>query len=326
MSIMSNPQSFELTVFNSLYDVSTDKKIIKPDWASFKKFLENLSKLKYTKKKAPLISPAIYKDKTTRSNKNVVAWAGWAALDVDSHPFDDIEAVKRWMDKFHPEKTYLCYSTASSSQTKPKFRLVFPLTEWIDDSRKIQRFWMALNKEFAEIADQQTKDQSRMYFIPAQYTESDNNFFWSVEKNPIDPDALIRKYNVENLLINSGTSFLDMLPEKMREEIVSYREQQLKSNGKRYTWTDYRDCLFVKEEPLRNYREIALTGQEGRYRSLYNLMVSIAGAAITREYAITAHEIKDLVLEIDADIDSFYKNRKILPECERAIAFVYTNK
>ena len=315
-----------MTVFESLYDVKTERRIRKNSWNEFVKFLQDLSGLSYTKKTAPLISPAVYKDGTTRSNKNVSAWAGWAALDIDAHPFDNIGAVKWWMNEFHSEKTYLCYSTASSSQVKPKFRLVFPLTEWIDDSRKIQRFWMALNKEFAEIADQQTKDQSRMYFIPAQYTESDNNFFWSVKKNAINPDALIRKHNMESLQINSGTSFLDMLPEKMREEIISYREQQLKSSGKRYSWTDYRDCPFVKEEPLRNYREIALTGQEGRYRSLYNLMVSIAGAAIMREYAITAHEIKDLVLEIDSDVDSFYKNRKILPECERAIAFVYTNK
>lgn len=315
-----------MTVFESLYDVKTERRIRKNSWNEFVKFLQDLSGLSYTKKTAPLISPAVYKDGTTRSNKNVSAWAGWAALDIDAHPFDNIGAVKWWMNEFHSEKTYLCYSTASSSQVKPKFRLVFPLTEWIDDSRKIQRFWMALNKEFAEIADQQTKDQSRMYFIPAQYTESDNNFFWSVKKNAINPDALIRKHNMESLQINSGTSFLDMLPEKMREEIISYREQQLKSSGKRYNWTDYRDCPFVKEEPLRNYREIALTGQEGRYRSLYNLMVSIAGAAIMREYAITAHEIKDLVLEIDSDVDSFYKNRKILPECERAIAFVYTNK
>ena len=315
-----------MTVFESLYDVKTERRIRKNSWNEFVKFLQDLSGLSYTKKTAPLISPAVYKDGTTRSNKNVSAWAGWAALDIDAHPFDNIGAVKWWMNEFHSEKTYLCYSTASSSQVKPKFRLVFPLTEWIDDSRKIQRFWMALNKEFAEIADQQTKDQSRMYFIPAQYTESDNNFFWSVKKNAINPDDLIRKHNMESLQINSGTSFLDMLPEKMREEIISYREQQLKSSGKRYNWTDYRDCPFVKEEPLRNYREIALTGQEGRYRSLYNLMVSIAGAAIMREYAITAHEIKDLVLEIDSDVDSFYKNRKILPECERAIAFVYTNK
>ena len=315
-----------MTVFESLYDVKTERRIRKNSWNEFVKFLQDLSGLSYTKKTAPLISPAVYKDGTTRSNKNVSAWAGWAALDIDAHPFDNIGAVKWWMNEFHSEKTYLCYSTASSSQVKPKFRLVFPLTEWIDDSRKIQRFWMALNKEFAEIADQQTKDQSRMYFIPAQYTESDNNFFWSVKKNAINPDDLIRKHNMESLQINSGTSFLDMLPEKMKEEIISYREQQLKSSGKRYNWTDYRDCPFVKEEPLRNYREIALTGQEGRYRSLYNLMVSIAGAAIMREYAITAHEIKDLVLEIDSDVDSFYKNRKILPECERAIAFVYTNK
>lgn len=324
------PPSFELTVFNSLYDTATDKKVLRPDWASFKKFLEDLSRLKYSKKGAPLISPAIYKDKTTRSNKNVTAWAGWAALDVDSHPFGSTKDIKEWMIQFHPETSYICYSTASSSEEKPKFRLVFPLSEWVEGGQKIQQFWLALNKEYADIADRQTKDQSRMYFIPANYVESDNSFFWSVDKDPIIPGELIEKHGTGGFLpANSSgiASFLDMLPEKMREEITSHREQQLKTNGKRYSWSSYRDCPFVKDEPLQAYREIVFTHSEGRYRGLYNLMVSIAGSAITREYAITPGEIKALVLEIDQDLDGFYSaKRKIDVEINRALNFVYSNK
>ena len=61
-------------------------------WDEFESLLFSLSKeVKYKPKKgeylndkhAPLISPAIYEKGTTRANRNVTAWAGWAALDID---------------------------------------------------------------------------------------------------------------------------------------------------------------------------------------------------------------------------------------------------
>lgn len=316
---------FEMTVFDSLYDVKTDKTFSKDDWPDFKRFLQELSKLPYTKKVAPLVSPAIYRKGTTRANKNVVAWGGWAALDIDSHPFRTVDEIRDYMVANHSEKAHVCYSTASSSMEKPKFRLVFPLTEWIEDPRKIQMFWLSLNKEFADIADKQTKDQSRMYFIPARYSESNNNFFWSIDGDFLNPDSMIVKHRTEASFGNTeGSSFLDMLPERMREEIAAHRERQLKANGRRYSWTGYRDCPFVRDESVRTYKEIVFSHSEGRYRGLYQLMVSIANGAIARGYPITASEIKDLVLEIDTDTDGYYKNRKIDKESERAILWVYS--
>ena len=50
----------------------------------------------------------------------------------------------------------------------------------------------ALNKEIGDIADAQTKDLSRMYYIPAKYKKA-FNFIFSHNGAIIDPDALMEK-------------------------------------------------------------------------------------------------------------------------------------
>lgn len=323
---MKKSNTIDFTLFSSKYDNKTDKYMTKRNWTKFCCFLEELSKLSYTKQNAPLISPAIYKEDSTRSNSNVVAWGGWCALDIDSHPFRNKKEIEEYMDENHKDRAYCCYSTASSSTEKPKFRLIFPTDGWVKGQEKLQRFWYALNKEFAGFGDEQTKDLSRMYYIPAKYQESTNNFIWWQEGNPIIPSILIDKHDVD-FVFNSASngSFLDMLPEKMKNQVVKYREQQLKSNGKYYSWTSYRNCPFVKKENVVEYRSIATSGRDGRYRAFYQLMVSIAASAINRQYPITSKEIVDLVLDIDSDIDGYYRNRKVDVEAERALAFVYKN-
>lgn len=324
--MLYNNDTFQITVFKSLYDIKTDNKIIKNDWNEFSKFLEKLSKLSYTKKTAPLISPAIYSENATRANKNVLAWAGWAALDIDSHPFNDTNDIKHYMDDQHGDKSYICYSTASSSIKKPKFRLVFPLSTWIKNLKEIRKFWLSLNKEFEEIADQQTKDLSRMYFVPAIYKESDNNFFWCINKNPINPISLIEKHSIDTEISgNSVSSFFELLPENIKNEISLFRENQLKSNYHKYTWTNYQDCPFIKSESLQNYQTIVLSKSAGRYKAFYSLIVSIISSAILKGYPISSYEVKKLILEIDANLDSYYKNRKIDVEIERAFLWVYQN-
>ena len=72
---------------------------------------------------------------------------------------------------------FVCYSTASSTQEQPKFRLIFPLTDEIT-SDNIPKFWHALNNELGDLADRQTKDLSRMYYVPGKY-EGANNFIFS---------------------------------------------------------------------------------------------------------------------------------------------------
>ena len=129
------------------------------DYETFEEFEAVLIGLhksdKYSKKsEAPLISPATYIPDTTRANDNVVSWGGFGILDVDDFVGDLNE-----IEKHYEQYRYFCYSTASSSVDNPKFRLVFPLTHWVE-KEKIQHFWFAINKEIGDIADAQTKDLS----------------------------------------------------------------------------------------------------------------------------------------------------------------------
>jgi len=85
-----------LTIFDSIYDNKTNKRM---DYTSFDEFEAILYKLsestKYpTKQDAPLLSPAIYQPDTTRANDNVVGWGGFGILDIDDYEGDlkDIES------------------------------------------------------------------------------------------------------------------------------------------------------------------------------------------------------------------------------------------
>ena len=126
-----------LTLFKSIFDNKTDKRINAKDFDAFESVLYDLSEKPFKNKKdAMLMSPAVYTAGTTRKNDNVIEWAGWCAVDVDEYiPKGDLkdDLVKRFS-----AYRFVCYSTASSKSDQPKFRLVFPLTGPVkrDDIKK----------------------------------------------------------------------------------------------------------------------------------------------------------------------------------------------
>ena len=293
-----------LTIFNNISDNKTHQRM---DYDSFDEFEAVLFKLsestKYpTKKDAPLISPAIYKTDSTRCNDGVVAWAGWCAVDVD------IEVSEEPWNKYY----HIKYSTASSTKTLPKFRLVFPLTRYVD-KEEIKHFWFALNKELGEIGDAQTKDLSRMYYIPAKY-DGANNIIHKNENKLLDPTALMEKHKY----VTPEGSFFDKLPPAIKQGLMDHRKNQL--NNKHYTWTGYKDCPFVNQKKIADYKLLT----DGWYYALYQLMVSIAGNAISKGYPITAKEVEYLIRDLDADCGNWYLKRPIDKEAERAIEFVFS--
>ena len=80
--------NYSLTIFKSIYDNKTHKRLNFSSYKTFEKmFLAQ--ETRKDKRSAPLISPAIYQDKTTRANENVLGWANWCAVDIDDHNFSD---------------------------------------------------------------------------------------------------------------------------------------------------------------------------------------------------------------------------------------------
>ena len=306
---------YSLTLFKSIFDNKTEKRMDFTSYAQFERLLFDLAQQKREdKKSAPLISPATYVEDTTRANDNVIGWAGWCAVDVDEHVFDGdlekelIDAYGKW--------NHVVYSTASSTQEHPKFRIVFPLSIHIP-AEKIKHFWFALNKELGDIGDPQTKDLSRMYYVPGKYKGAYNfifNNFSGVDMNPYEIMAkhnYVEKYN---------TSLLDNLPPSIRKAMLAHRKNEMTNTN--VTWSNYKDCPFVNLKMVKEYNQITDTGW---YTKMYAIMVSIAGNAIRKKYPITAQEITTLCKEIDFENGNWYKSRPFNKEADRAIEFVYGN-
>ena len=262
-----------------------------------------------------LMSPAIYEKNTTRKNDNVIEWAGWCCVDVDDYelPYREIndDLVKRFS-----AYRFVCYSTASSTSDRPKFRLVFPLTRAVK-REDIRRFWFALQTELGDLGDKQTKDLSRMYYIPGRYANAFNFIFSHYVGDYIDPAKLIAKHPMpEKTNLNN---FFDRLPEAMQEQIVQYRKDKLDAN---YEWSSYHDCPFWPKRIAAEYTTISNTGW---YAKMYAIMVACAGNAVRKKYPITAGEISQLCRQFDEDTGNWYKNRPLDKEADRALEYVYKN-
>ena len=305
---------YSLTIFKSIFDNKTDKRMDFDNWSEFESLLVDLSKENVkSKKEASLISPAVYLPDTTRANANVTHWAKWAAVDIDEYEINN-ESLQEELNKTLGDYYYVCYSTASSTTDFPKFRIVFPLTDSVaaDD---IKHFWFALNSFIDSMGDKQTKDLSRMYYIPANYDRA-NNFLFINKGKFIEPLELMAKYPYRNE--TRGSNFFDNLPDAIQKQIVQYRKDQSENNT--ITWTSYHDCPFVNKGLVAEYKT---TSNTGWYHLMYKIMVSIAGNAIRRQYPITAQEVEKLCKELDMETGNWYENRPLIKEANRAIEFCY---
>lgn len=300
-----------------MYDNKTHRRLNLESWDQFTNFLYKLSQRPLGgKKDAELISPAVFQDGTTRANKNVLAWAGWAAVDVDDHEFKgDLESELR---NLYGNYEYICYSTASSTYDFPKFRLVFKLNKSVEADR-IKHFWFALNKRLGDIGDAQTKDLSRMYYIPATYSDA-NNFFYVNSGSPIDVEYLISNYPFVD---KKTKSFMDRLPDEWKKQIIEHRKSALDNTN--ITWNNYHDCPFINKSILSDWNSIAFQDGTGRYSMLYKIMVSISMNAVKKNYPLTANQLVDLVRQIDADTSRRYENRPLDVEAQNALEYAYKN-
>jgi len=284
---------------------------------SFEKLLYDLSKQPgYKPKKgerkdgSPLITPSSFQQGTTRANRNVTQWNGWAALDVDDYDGSFEETIEKFKKNY-----FICYSSASSTKEKPKFRVILPLTSSVP-AEKIRHFWYALNHEFGSVGDAQTKDLSRMYYVPAQYPNA-YNFIFTNKAPLLDPVELMERHSFVN---GFKSTFEDRMPEHIREKIAEYRKEQLTKTD--IVWTNYHDCPFVNKQLVIEYRTITDTGW---YAKMYKIMTSIAMRALRAKYPITPDEIASLCKEIDAETGGWYKNRPMTLEAARAIDYSLKN-
>jgi len=299
------------TIFKSIFDNKTHRCGEFENWQHFSDCLHNLytqpgykPKRDEKRKGSPLISPALYKPDSTRANANVEFWAGWAALDIDDYSGDAESVIETFKNC-----QAIVYNSSSSRIEKPKFRVVLALDRYIAAS-EIKHFWYALNKKYNELGDPQTKDLSRMYYVPAQYPQA-YSFFYSFDGAPIAVDELLAsvEYNENSFKSNS---FKSQLSAELKQKLVDYQKQRLNRNIK---WTSYVDCPFVNKKAIAEYR--ALTN--GWYHKMYLILCSTAANALKRGYDIHVTDLETIARQLDADTGGWYKSRDLHTESQRAL-------
>src|SRR5210317_1732079 len=92
--------NYELTIFRNQFDNKTHRRLSFETWDSFVNWLYKISQVKGQKggnNSSPLISPAVFEDGSTRSNRSTSYWGSWCAVDVDDHDFpvlvDDLKGA-----------------------------------------------------------------------------------------------------------------------------------------------------------------------------------------------------------------------------------------
>ena len=302
---------YSLTIFKNAFDNKTHRRMDFDSWGEFVTMLEGLSKQPLaTKQDAVLISPAVYTEGTTRANKNVEQWGHWACVDIDDFKgtLDDIR------NRF-AEHNCVIYSTASSKPDQIKLRVVFDLDRRVD-AGEIKQFWYALNKSIGDLNDEQTKDASRMYYIPATY-DSAYNFFYVQSGTPLSVGKLklLHPY-VEK----TGNSFLDRLSPEMREQVLSHRKNSMTNCN--VSWSGYRDCPYFPNKMADEYKTVNETGW---YSQMYRIMIATACNAVKNKYPITQDQIANMCRELDAETGNWYDNRPLSREAGGAIEWAYAN-
>ncbi len=308
--------AYSLTIFKSIFDNKTHRRMDFESFDAFETVMRGLQKKVKRKpqkgerpneKTAELISPAIYSSNNTRANANVLGWSRWVALDIDDYE----ESIEDVFERFKAFR-YFSYSSASSTKEKPKCRIVLPLTDFIKNE-KIKHLWFAINKEFGEINDPQTKDLSRMYYVPANYPNS-YVFFRSNQGKEIDAEVFMNKHSFFEAYKESrwGADVDKMLEEFKKDKLCNYDIK----------WSSYRDCPFVNKQLVTEYQVITETGW---YHKMYQIMVSVAAKALKRNYPITPKEVSTLCKEIDSETGGWYKNRPLELEASRAIEYAMKN-
>lgn len=304
---------YQITLFKNRFDNQTDKFIRVETWDELVNLMYKLNEKVYKNKSdAPLISPASYIEGTTRANKNVIEWTSWFALDIDDLDCSNDEVQNVIHSRFG-DWDYLCHSSGSCKEDKPKCRVIVRTTEPIRCD-KIKHFWFGINCLVGNLGDGQTKDLSRMFYVPGKVDGSVNFLFNSNSGNGIDPNEIIKRYPY---IPKTGNSFLDKLPEGIRNQVIEHRKSELTNTS--VTWTSYRNCKYW---PKKKALEYTLTSS-GWYAMLNGIMVSLACNAVKDNYPITGKQIADMCYEFDRDNGNWYQKRPIILEANGAINYAY---
>lgn len=283
-------------------------------WEEFCAYMRAISEVEGYKpasdeydKQQGLISGAVYGNEgDKRCNENVIAW-DMMMLDIDN----TTKSLAEIAQVFRP---YDCifYSSPSCTFHKLKMRVIVRLDKTAP-KEKLKELWYAAQMWLQGIVDEQTKDLSRMMYIPARYTnEGDNynHFFYVNTGAGLDWEALIAKY--------------PMPPEKERfkkDNPLRGLKRKIFENNNSLPCFDIQspDCPFVYPDTIKNY---LLTPAGGHHKAIYQFMLTVCGRAQQMGYPITIDEVVDMARQVDQLDGGWYDDKKLYNSAGDAMEFI----
>lgn len=303
----------EFSYFSNFYD-NKPKRSFANSWEDFVENMRAISDVTGYKPPAGdfesdssgLISPAIYAtDGDGRRNENVVGW-DMVCMDIDDG-VNDLAKVKAHFSQF----SYIIYSSPNCTAQKLKLRVCIPLTKRAD-RKVLKQIWFALNEWCGGIIDVQTKDYSRLFYVPARYTNRGaeyTHFFVTNKGISLDWEALIDKF--------PSPPEQDLY--KIKNPLLGLK-RKIFQNAKGIPSMVITDpnCPFVKHWMREKY---ALTPVGGHHRAIYIFALQCCGNAEKIEYPLSVDELVDMMRQLD-DLDGqWYDDKKLMDTAKDALSF-----
>ena len=136
---------------------------------TWRQLRDNLAKHQESETKdVGLWSPTLYRDNTTRGNKNVVSLSCFV-LDLDGV---QLEVAKPYLEPFD----YFAHTTWSHSVERECWRVVLPFAQPVPAS-EWEATWYHLNGKLGNLSDSSTKDAARVWYLPSHQPGRDHDAF-----------------------------------------------------------------------------------------------------------------------------------------------------
>lgn len=303
----------EFSYYSHFYD-NLPKRSSVADWDAFVDTMRTISDVPGFKPPAGdfesdssgLISPAIYaNDGDKRRNENVVGW-DMVLMDIDDG-VSDVNVVLNHFSKY----SYIVYSSPNCTKDKLKLRVCIPLNKRAD-RKVLSQIWFGLNEWCGGIIDQQTKDASRLFYVPARYTNRGSeytHFFVTNKGISLDWEALIDKF--------PSPPEQDLY--KIKNPLLGLK-RKIFQNAKGIPSMVITDpnCPFVKHWMREKY---ALTPVGGHHRAIYIFALQCCGNAEKIEYPLSVDELVDMLEQLDQLDGGYYDIKKLTDTARDALEF-----
>ena len=256
-------------------------------------------------KKQGLISPAIYAEGSSRGNKNVLGWE-MVMLDIDDCDisYADILGYFKGYD-------FIVYSSPNCTKDKLKLRVIIKLDGFAPPDT-LSQIWHACNEWCKGIVDTQTKDKSRIMYIPARYTNKGDQYHHIFEVGSgvgLDWEQLIKKY--------PSPKETDRFVQKNKMSGLK-RKIYLQTKTSPVMDIRNRECPFVYPKMLDNY---VMTPMGGHHKAIYVFMLQVCTNAQKIGYPLSISELVDMAEQLDSMDGSYYDEKKLHNSAQDAMEF-----